>query len=499
MANWTLAHMSEVLVLPCAAICAVTAWALMLWLAFVPEVTVGVGVGLVLLVAITVICTVLVNSLRLPYSLHLADLIVLAVLLLSGIGQGQMSRAILLTFTWIASLLLGSTVSGTPPFHVYLSARKRENVADRREELRTEWEIYALQRSEWRRDASRLRGGLLVGTALIGWVVAGGIGLQTVAQRQLPLATAAAVLCASVMVIVALLGLLNRRRHWERDPSLQVDAAFSRPWAVVVLSCAVSTSVVALVLPANLSPLYVVDWNSIMSELTVRLFGRVRPDRVQVDAMHGSWADPGTGVGSYFPGGGLELVPMLYSLLTIAIIAYGAWKLMGLFVEADAARRRGLLAILRIVFRLPLTLLQLLGDRLFSLLARSGVARDGAGRVRPTRHKAGHERAKSPSARANTVRRMFVLLLIWAKEQGVPRSSAETAAEFSRTLAERFPAVADDISYLADAYQDVRYSLDRDEALGIERLRACYKRIVGAGEEKADKRHSRRRRELSGS
>ena len=63
---WVSLHIAELVVLPVAAICAVTSWAYVLWLAFMPEAGTSVVLGLLALVSTTVAGTVLVASLRLP-------------------------------------------------------------------------------------------------------------------------------------------------------------------------------------------------------------------------------------------------------------------------------------------------------------------------------------------------------------------------------------------------------------------------------------------------
>lgn len=476
-------HIVELVVLPLSMVCTVTAWAYMLWLALVPGATYGVALGLLLLTATTVVCTVLISSLRLPYSLHLLGLFALISLSFSPLGQGETLRQIILSLTWLGSIVFGSTVAGTSPIYRALVAEggNKDVLAERSFEIRTEWEIYALRHSELRRARSLVLGPISLVTALAVWLIAGGIGLDTHEQRDLPFAVAGAILLSSIVIHSGLLTLLHRKLQWEREEAVHFDTEFSRPWPRTVLLCTLLPVGAAWLLPADVSPLYSIDWNAIMTDLTVRLFSQVRPDRTRLDVLQPQFGDTGgTAVAAFTPGGGLELLPLLHGLLFFGIFVYGVWKLLQLFMLADRERRHGLLAIIGFVVKLPLLLLQHLGRKLFGWVVRP--AEKGIEDSIYTMTQGGTVNGpKKQSIRNHTVRRLFVLLLQWAKEQGAPRAKTQTAAEFARTLASRYPAVANDIAYVVDVYQSVRYAPADHATSSVEQVRASYERIVEAG------------------
>lgn len=475
---WASLHIAELVVLPVAAICAVTSWAYVLWLAFMPEAGTSVVLGLLALVSTTVAGTVLVASLRLPLSLHAAGVAVLVSVSLSGMGQGSPFRIALLGLTWLAALFLGSTVAGATPFHGALPKGESEVFAERVGELSTEWHIYAPKRSLWRRKAGYRRGTLLLASALIGWLVAGGFGLTSI-KSQLSFALASGVLFGSLLVLTALLGLHQRKVEWERENGLYIDAACSRPWPRTVLLCALVVVVAAVLLPADVSPLHAIDWNAVMSDFTVRLFSRVRMGRGgSMDGLQSWSVDSATPITGFAPGHRVQLFPMLYAVVAVGTVAYVLWRLVGLLLEVDLERRRGVWTVLRFVLQLPILLVRLLIDRLFARIAGQAQVSSSRRTHQSPRAKSNGGPGQTGSARAATVRRLFVLLLLWAKEQGAPRTATQTAAEFARVLAGRFPTVADDIAYVTDVYQSVRYSADRDDTPSPERMRASVRRIV---------------------
>ena len=208
-----------------------------------------------------------------------------------------------------------------------------------------------------------------------------------------------------------------------------------------------------------------------MSDFTVRLFSRVRMGRGgSMDGLQSWSVDSATPITGFAPGHRVQLFPMLYAVVAVGTVAYVLWRLVGLLLEVDLERRRGVWTVLRFVLQLPILLVRLLIDRLFARIARPAQVSSSRRTHQSPRAKSNGRPGQTGSARAATVRRLFVLLLLWAKSKA-PRTATQTAAEFAR-FGGRFPTVADDIAYVTDVYQSVRYSADRDDTPSPERMRA---------------------------
>lgn len=114
-------------------------------------------------------------------------------------------------------------------------------------------------------------------------------------------------------------------------------------------------------------------------------------------------------------------------------------------------------------------------SRRLARLSPIGGSDAAGGAVRPT---LSSELAANRKAPAGSVRRYFVRLVDEAARRGFPLEPHQTAREYSHGLARKLGGVDQELRFLTDRYEEVRYG-DREEGPGDEEpVRRAYERVV---------------------
>lgn len=473
----------EGLVLPIAAAAAASGFGLLL-LAAVPGRVAAGSAAAVLAVACAGVTTVLaVGLLQLPLLAYpLEAVLVLAAGLLLGRG---LATALVLLAAWFAGVHLGGVCAP-----LITPSRLRHDdaaLAERLARARREDEVYSQSRVIWARQAAWQRSAVLLFAAAAAAVVRTNFDAAVYREADVSgdaWAGPGILFAAALLVFQALAQLVALRRLWRVDPALRVVGPVGASWSRFALLGAAGVLLAAFALPADVSPIYRVNWQALMDALVQALFGR--------DGWLGALGQPlepaadverltRTGGGGDGIGDALgPLWVLLFVIGPVAVILWAGWQLWRVAFLVDRERSRGLWRVLRALLQLPFRILALLWQW-FAALARGPVRPSGIRRSRGA-----HEEAEAAvpagqrRASGSAVRRLFLLLLRWAAEQGHPRPAAQTVREFAAVLTARWPERAADIACVAEVYQMVRYSGRAAPPSLVEAVRASYQRIAGA-------------------
>lgn len=476
-------HLSELLILPLAAVCVATSYGAMIGLSLAPSMPITGSLGLLVLSVATVSTSVLVSAFRLPILLHLFGLGLIG--LITVIFSSSLAFFIVVTVTWLAALLLGSLCAAAVPVHKMQHADKL--VRERLDELQLDREVYARLRTEWMLRQGWFRMVVLLVSAVASWGVGHGMGLTQIDPlRAIFLIRMVGMLLFSLLIFYGLLQLIGRKQQWEGEDSLHIDTKLTHHWPFTVLLAALACVVAGLLLPGDISPLYAIDWNHVMNEITVAVFGQegFRFPRNAPPDVAMLIPPPIVPTGSGSGGVGLfATAPLIYTLAAVGIVVWVVWHAISLILDRDKQQSRGLGKLLRAVLRIPLTLALMLLEWLTRLGGNSMMRQPKARKPRRKSRAAVDPEAEPEEENlphgVATIRRLFLLLLLWAHDQGSPRRAEQTVMEYATALSSQMPGVAQDISHVARVYQDVRYSGQAPSVSTLEQVRMCLGRIVG--------------------
>lgn len=477
----------ELAILVVASVCASAAFGWCLSLLTLSTVSVPHVAALWSLATMGVLWSLAIKLIRLPVTLRLVEFILLVAFGLF-LAPSTMHVAVYMA-TWLVSLYLGVIYPAMiPPQYLHLADNSVESHLG---DIRSEMEIYHDTRVRWALGASVSRSGDVVAallfTALSVRVLRGNEWLDAVGDS---LGRISAVAVGALLVLCSLVQLLYRRRTWDRDTTLQVDPHITRPWLSMLLGVTFIVVTLGLILPANISPLYNLDWDAIMNGITTKFFawlqdpsGRsLRNSNVIPDVAIPLIIPSDVPLGGGEAGGG----PMafLFRFLLFGAIIYAVarlvWYPIRLFKEAEGSRARSPAQLLALLFRWPMAILRLM---LQYVRSRSRL---GPARIfhRSHRRNRSFQETLGLGARSQwgnmSIRRLFSTLLVQASKAGTPRRSEQTAHEFAKHLADTMPEVAGEIDVLAEAYQHVRYSPHSAAETWVQQVRKAWKRVVEA-------------------
>lgn len=468
-------YVSELLLLPSAAVCASASFGRILALAALGEHSVTLILALIGVAAGGVFTVIAVGLLRLPRTLYLIPLALLPLISFTLAPGGV--ALLVVGATWIAATHLGGVC--TPIISVSYLMHPVRDVAERLAEARSEDQVYARSRVEWARHASWRRSGTILLTSIAATVLSTSFDWSVYGWAHVDAGAwvpAGVALALGLLVFQGLVQLLSLRRLWGADPALRVDAELGAPWSGFVVAVAALLLLVALLLPANVSPLYAIDWHGMMDNLTRTLFSK-QQSRLARSTAPGIDYQPQAVAAPAQPGAdAVNLVTAaVFVIAPVVILLWIAWKILSLVVPEDRERGRGAFRLLAAALLAPFLILI---DWLESVRKRLARLRYRAG-FRGTEIVLEREDDVYPTTwSATTIRRIFLLLILWATDRGHPRRDEQTVKEYATRLTDNWPHLADDIASVANTYERVRYSAHGAPASAVHTVRRAYERIV---------------------
>lgn len=435
-------------------------------------------------------------ALRLPIALRILEVCALLVItsvcgllfasadLVFELGQMRfqfLPTAMLLTLlTWAAATYLG--VIGPNLLPAPQAQHLDPSVEERLVEMKGEHEVYGRARLQRAGQAVWVRFGILVAFLLISYVIITLIFGARPADTMFSLS--GSLLLASGLSLCALTQLVTRRRLWERDHQTRLPGDVTQVWPLMTAAVAIALVVLALIVPANISPLYAIDWDRVMTGVTERLFGNVgRLEPPLGQSLHRG-AQPQSAPMPSGAGGtpAYDLAVPILILALLFLLGRAAWQALSVAIGEESLRARGILRLLAFVLAWPYAIIRLA----FVLIARA-FAQNQAGRVEKGSHSAkGRPAARTqgesvdvhPDLAVTTIRQMYRKLIEQAKRTGRGRQPEQTAQEFGEYLAQEIPERRTEIEGISASYEWARYSRHTVPESMFERFHKWWQRTV---------------------
>jgi len=289
----------------------------------------------------------------------------------------------------------------------------------------------------------------------------------------------AGLLITGLVVYSGLVRQASRRRIAEKKTDQITIPAYDRAWILGIGAPAAVAITGAVLLPANISPLYRIDFSSVMTRFTEWLVS-ILWHRMRTANIHRALGAQEMTVRPGFYGGGEEVMPVggmggvdplgfilsmaaiLFLILTIIFFFRYVHKnrkeILQMLLTEEEVRRRGFWGALKAILLLPLRLWRLWWRRHVKSAKERSVARS-AHLLRDMMDAAGRKSLVLPKDPILFTRFIYSRMLKVAKRAGIARRSFETAEEFEHVLVSVSPASREAVGELTRNYCVARYGV----------------------------------------